>query len=59
MALRVVSRAIVDAHHLGFQGAEHQLARAPGVFKTAPRAAVVKAVVKEAIGPVVVQDFFG
>ena len=37
VALRVVGRPVVDAHHRRLQRGEHQLARAPGVLEAARR----------------------
>ncbi|MDT4849735.1 hypothetical protein FQZ97_838630 [compost metagenome] len=59
VALGVVGRAVVNAHHLGFQRAEHQLASTPGVLEAAASAAVVEAVVEQAVRAVVVKDLLG
>ena len=47
VALGVVRRPVVDAHHRRLERREHQLAGAPGVLESAAGAAVVEAVEHE------------
>ena len=59
VTFRVVGGPVVNSHHWCLEGAEHQLARAPGVFKAAAGAAVVKAIEQNAAGAIVVENLLG
>ncbi len=59
MALGVVRRAVVDAHHRRLERREHQLAGAPRVLEAAAGAAVVEAVEDESARTVGVENLLG